>query len=132
MSQQRTTVGDYLDQWLGTIRPNVRATAHAGYERNVAKLKGGLGHVRLADLRAVVIERLYAELAATGGRGGTPLSAKSVVNVHCAWARRWPTPSGWAGSPPTRSDGYGRLGRRAPRCGCRAPWEPRASRRASR
>ncbi len=42
MSQQRTTVGDYLDQWLRTIQPNVRATTHAGYERNVAKLKGGL------------------------------------------------------------------------------------------
>jgi integrase len=82
VSQQRTTVGDYLDQWLETIRPNVRATTHAGYERNVAKLKRGLGHVRLGDLRPIMIERLYAELAATGGRGETPLSAKSVVNVH--------------------------------------------------
>ena len=82
VAQPRVTVGDYLDEWLETMRPNVRATTHAGYVRNVAKLKGGLGHVHLADLRPVMIERLYAELAATSGRGGTPLSAKSVVNVH--------------------------------------------------
>ena len=82
VAQQRTTVGDYLDQWLETMRPNVRATTHAGYQRNVAKLKGGLGHVRLNDLRPVMIQRLYAELSLNGGRGGKPLSAKSVVNVH--------------------------------------------------
>ncbi len=82
VAQQRTTVGDYLDQWLETVRPNVRATTHGGYERNVAKLKDGLGHVRLTELRPVMIERLYAELAISGGRGGKPLSAKSVANVH--------------------------------------------------
>jgi integrase len=82
VAPQRTTVAEYLDQWLETIKPSVRATTHAGYQRNVTKVKGGLGHVRLGDVRPVMIERLYAELAASGGRGGNPLSAKSVVNVH--------------------------------------------------
>ncbi len=81
----------------------MRATTHAGYERNVAKLKGGLGHVRLADLRPVMIERLYAELAATGGRGGTPLSAKSVVNVHPAEASCGGTGGGWGHATPATS-----------------------------
>jgi integrase len=82
VTPQRTTVADYLDQWLETMRPNVRATTHAGYERCVAKLKRGLGHVRLGEVRPIMIERLYAELAVDGGRGGRPLSPKSVVNVH--------------------------------------------------
>lgn len=79
---QRVTLADYLDQWLETTRPTIRATTHAGYQRNVDKVKQGLGHVRLGDIRPVMIERLYADLATSGGRGGRRLSAKSVVNVH--------------------------------------------------
>lgn len=82
VAHQRTTLGAYLDQWLDTMRPNVRATTHGGYLRNVEKVKRGLGHVRLGDLRPVMIERLYAQLILSGGRGGKPLSPKSVVNVH--------------------------------------------------
>jgi integrase len=41
-----------------------------------------IGHVLLEDLSARDIDRLYATLRASGGRGGRPLRGKSVRNVR--------------------------------------------------
>ena len=41
-----------------------------------------MGDVRLKELEPLQLERLYAELRRSGGRGGRQLSAKTVRHVH--------------------------------------------------
>jgi integrase len=80
------TLGEYLEQWLVTVKPNLRPTTHGGYSRDVAHITWKLGHVRLTELTPLQIETAYAELMERG-RHGRPLAAKSVRNVHTALRR---------------------------------------------
>ncbi len=60
------TVGRYLDEWLeGKTR--LRVSTRHGYAQHLnLYLKPGLGHLRLADLRDVDLEGLYAAMRQIG------------------------------------------------------------------
>lgn len=91
----RVTVREYLiEQWLPAREPG-DPEAGRGHRGKVAigtwsKYRTDLeayvvpriGHIRLQELRAEDLAELYDELERTGGRAGTGLAAKSVVNVH--------------------------------------------------
>lgn len=84
--ESNLTLGEYLEQWLATAKPNLRPTTFGGYTRSVSHIVWKLGHVRLTELSPLQIEKAYAELIEQG-RYGRPLSAKSVRNVHTALRR---------------------------------------------
>lgn len=77
-------LGAYLDEWLAAVSPRLRETTASSYAVAVARIKGGLGAVRLRELTPLMIERFYADLARTGGRNGTGLAPKTIRNTHVA------------------------------------------------
>lgn len=65
----RLTAGAYLEQWLEG-RTRLRPTTRESYERYLERyLVPLLGHVQLRELRAVDIERAYAQIRAGAGHG---------------------------------------------------------------
>lgn len=62
----KPTVGEYLDQWLAAkagLRSNTRRSYRGHLDRY---LKPVLGHLKLADLRHLHVERLFAALPLVG------------------------------------------------------------------
>jgi len=73
----RTTLADYLDQWLEQYaQPSVAPRTYDNYRWNVAHIKRHLGQVPLADLRPAQIQGMYAALLESG------LAPKTVHLVH--------------------------------------------------
>ena len=60
-SKEPHTVGAFLDEWLETMRPGLRPTTHAGYERQVERIKRFLGSTPLRALTPPAIESMYVE-----------------------------------------------------------------------
>jgi len=91
----RQTVGDYLDGWLAG-KGKLRSTTLRSYREHIdLYLKPGLGHLRLADLREVDIERLYTGMHELGRGDGTPspvldrlLAARAAVTTKPLSAAR--------------------------------------------
>jgi integrase len=79
----RGTVGDYLTEtWLPTKRRAIRETTALGYEKVIrTRIVPLIGNVQLTALDAVTLESLYAQLLTDGGKGGRPLSPKTVANA---------------------------------------------------
>ena len=80
----KTTVAQYLEQWLAHIKSQVSPKTHERYEqvcrKNVVPL---LGAVLLSKLRPVQISEAYTKALTSGrrnGRGG--LSARTVHHMH--------------------------------------------------
>lgn len=78
------TLGTFLqDTWLPQKRRQVRATTAYRYSWFVDRyIDPAVGHVPLRRLRADHLDALYTELATTGGRHGTGLAPKTVLEVH--------------------------------------------------
>jgi integrase len=61
------TLGTFLHQWLGIIKPTVEPGTYRPYERHVVKhIVPHVGNVKLAALEAIHIEHLYASLQEAG------------------------------------------------------------------
>jgi integrase len=70
------TVGKYLDAWLRSIRGTVARHTYRDYESKVRlHLKPHIGHIKLRQLGASDLRRLYGDLSQT-------LSPRSVEYVH--------------------------------------------------
>lgn len=77
------TLGEFLDKWLPAKAPTVRPNTTDSYRRIAESyIKPRIGNVRLRDLKPPILNRLYADLLLSGGRGGRALSPKTVRNVH--------------------------------------------------
>ena len=81
------TVGAFLDEWLETIRPRLRPTTHAGYERALERIKRFLGSTPLQALTPLDVEAMYAQLAASGHANGTALAPKTIRHTHAVLHR---------------------------------------------
>jgi integrase len=79
-----TTVGAFLTEtWLPCKRRQVRATTTYRYAWFVERyIVPAIGAVPLRRLRIDHLERLYQHLTTTGGRHGTGLAPKTVLEVH--------------------------------------------------
>ncbi|MEZ5116661.1 MAG: site-specific integrase [Candidatus Nanopelagicales bacterium] len=79
----RETVGDWLDTWLALVKPSLRPSTWASYDKNIRlHVRPALGTVELRRLTAVDLDRLYAHLLEQGrtdGSGG--LSVRTVRYV---------------------------------------------------
>lgn len=80
----RATVGEYLAGWLdGLPTSGLRPSTIDGYRRNVAYVTPKIGAVRLDQLTAMHLDRVYSELLASGRRQRTGgLSPRSVRYIH--------------------------------------------------
>jgi integrase len=67
VSPSRMTLGEWLDEWLGTaIRPHKRLRTYETYYSTIEKhLKPTLGQYRLCDLRASHLQSYYQSQAST-------------------------------------------------------------------
>ncbi len=77
------TVQAYLDQWLLAHALEVKPRTRAGYAHLITTyVTPRIGRTRLQALRPADLSTLYRELMESGGRGGQPLSARTVEYVH--------------------------------------------------
>jgi integrase len=78
------TLGTFLrDTWLPQKRRQVRATTAYRYSWFVDRyIDPAIGQVPLRRLRVDHLDALYSDLATTGGRHGTGLAPKTVLEVH--------------------------------------------------
>jgi hypothetical protein len=78
-----TTVGELLERWFELTAPSW-SPATVRQTRSVLRcqLLPALGAVRLGDLSAERIDRLYADLRTNGGQRGQPLAAGTIKRVH--------------------------------------------------
>jgi len=84
VNSSRLTVKLFLEKhWLPAMAATVKPSTHELYSTLVrAYIAPRIGGTRLQDVTASDINVLYADLLASGGEGGRPLSAKAVGNVH--------------------------------------------------
>jgi hypothetical protein len=69
------TFTDLAGEWLEVVGANRKASTLANYQMLVnAYLVPRIGLRRIDRVNPAVIQRLYAELRSSGGRGGRPLS----------------------------------------------------------
>lgn len=77
------TVASYLREWLVSHAVAVKPKTLSGYrhdlERYVIPQIGGL---RLQSVRPATVSKLYRDMHDHGGRGGQPLSPRTVDHVH--------------------------------------------------
>jgi integrase len=85
----RLTVGAYMmEMRLPSMVSQVRATTLGGYRHNVrAYIVPRLGDIPLQRLTTARVGAFYGELVASGGKGGRPLSPKTVRYVHTTLRR---------------------------------------------
>lgn len=91
------TLGIYLTQrWLPSKRLTLRPTTWDSYRRNIdLHVLPHLGRVPLRHLRPDHLERLYANLLATGhAQRAGGLDNKTVLEIHLVLRRASATPSG--------------------------------------
>jgi integrase len=79
----RTTLGDYLTEWLATKTRATEANTAAGYERWVGHiLRGHVAKLPLDRVTPRDLEQLYQYLLDTPAGRGRPLSPASVRHCH--------------------------------------------------
>ena len=77
----KMSVGQWLDTWAEEYLNSVKPRTVESYKANIKQhIKPAIGALRLSELTAVDVQRLYNNL--TNKRSKKPLSAKSKKNVH--------------------------------------------------
>lgn len=83
VDRSTVTVENYLSQWLEGHALEVKPRTRAGYAHLIETyVVPRIGSMRLQAVRSADLSRLYRDLLEGGGRGGRPLSARSVEYVH--------------------------------------------------
>ena len=79
----RVTVAEYLTGWLEVHALEVKPRTKAGYGELISTyVVPHIGSMRLQAVKPATLSALYADLLARGGKGGRPLSARTVNHVH--------------------------------------------------
>ncbi len=96
----KQTVGQYLKEWLVTIEPTVRPSTHHSYDRNMrVHVIPAIGDVPLQSVDGGTLNRLYADLLATGNKGhraGEGLAPRSVAYIHTVIHRAFKDAVRWS------------------------------------
>src|SRR5215211_945737 len=101
------TVAELLDRWLEwrqSVRP-ISPTTVATYRGYIDRaIRPTLGQLQLARLDAATLDAFYAHLRKQGGKGGRPMAASSVHQVHAilSGALNRAVVWGWITSNPAR------------------------------
>jgi integrase len=101
------TVAELLDRWLEwrqSVRP-ISPTTVATYRGYIDRaIRPTLGKLQLGRLDAATLDAFYAHLRKQGGKGGRPMAASSVHQVHAvlSGALNRAVVWGWIASNPAR------------------------------
>lgn len=77
------TTEEYLWEWLENHSLEVKPRTRAGYDHLIrVYVAPRIGRTRLQALRPADLSALYRDLLESGGRGGKPLSVRTVEYVH--------------------------------------------------
>ncbi len=88
IAPSKLTVGEFLTEWLPSMRHTVRDNTFAVYRINIEKyIVPNVGGVKLQHLTPNRITRLYSDLLEFGGTNRRPLSSATVRNVHVTLRR---------------------------------------------
>jgi integrase len=102
----RLTVGQFLDNWLETIKTKKAPYTVRGYERDVRLyLKPHLGNVKVRELTTAHVERLYVDLSkakTTRGKTGVSPTMQRKATVTLGAALRVAVKRGLLGANPVR------------------------------
>jgi integrase len=83
VAPSKQTVGEFLDEWLATIKPTIRPGSHASYEAMIRlHVTPRIGDVRLQALDGGQLNYLFAQLLAPGAnrkQRDVGLSPRSVA-----------------------------------------------------
>jgi integrase len=84
VANARTSLADYLTKtWLPAARATVKPSTFELYETIVATyIDPHIGSLRVQQVKGSHLNELYAKLAESGRKNGTPLAAKTIRNVH--------------------------------------------------
>ena len=86
---KKTSVSDYLDKWIASIKGSVSSTTYERYKQLCDKhLKPTIGNIALNKLQAIRISELYSNAIESGridGKGG--LSKQTVLHMHRVFKR---------------------------------------------
>jgi integrase len=78
-----TVAGFLLEQWLPSLAGQVRPTTLHGYRTNLERyVLPALGGLTLQHLTPAHLNTLYGSMLVHGGKGGRPLSARTVQAIH--------------------------------------------------
>ncbi len=87
---ERQSLGAFLDRWLEAIRPTVRPSTWKRYGQVVRlDILPTLANVRLRDLRADQLQRLYARRLADGMAPRSVLKTHVLLHRALKMAMRW-------------------------------------------
>jgi integrase len=74
---------DWLTEWLAAVKPSLRPSTYSLYSTAVTSwITPRIGALKLAEVTPQVVQRLYTDLATSGGRSGQGLSPRSVRLAH--------------------------------------------------
>ena len=83
VSPSKQTVTDFIETWVTAVKGELADSAWANYDAVMRTyVMPRIGAVRLADLTPQRVQALYVELLEGGKKDGSPLSARSVLQVH--------------------------------------------------
>ena len=86
----RQTVGAFLTSWLQTTKATVRYSTWRGYDGNVRKhLVPAIGKVSLARLSPQHLQKLYADMLASGSSPATVGHVHMIIGLALGQAQRW-------------------------------------------
>ena len=70
-------------EWLAAVKPSLRPSTYSLYSTAVTSwITPRIGALKLAEVTPQVVQRLYTDLATSGGRSGQGLSPRSVRLAH--------------------------------------------------
>ena len=73
----------WLNEWLAAVKPSLRPSTYSLYSTAVTSwITPRIGALKLAEVTPQVVQRLYTDLASSGGRSGKGLSPRSVRLAH--------------------------------------------------
>jgi integrase len=82
VEQAKTTVGEYLVNWLDGLHGLAGKTVERYRQLAQQQINPHLGHIVLQKLRPVEVKTWHAKLLKEGGKDGGPLSAQTVQHAH--------------------------------------------------
>jgi integrase len=81
LSRQAETVKELLDDWVETIKPNIRPTTLKHYQAGCNHISGRIGKVKAQDVTTEMVQRVANDLTATGLGPATVRAALSRLRA---------------------------------------------------
>lgn len=67
--KNKITMTELIDEWLKYIKNNIGIKTYTEYNRNCNNIKQSIGHIKVKDINAKILEDFYNELKTCKGKG---------------------------------------------------------------